>query len=272
MSGRAPRTRSPECSSWTAARSGIRIEDGERRRAWRRTISHALPDAAQVRRAVVRAQPRPAVRERSAVGRRVGDVESAAAHDRAQRVGVQRDAGQRLDDLPGGRVAQHAIVARQDKRARAASATRTKTGRPNGARPSSRARAGAAKPASTRPRSSVRPALPDIAIETVIVFIAAARRARLVVGGWRIRETACRRRSGRRARPCGRTPRRSRERRGAGHEEQQVVHAQPRPSLFLGLLHGAGDLLLDLRRDRWSRRPRRATASTRRSRRRGDSA
>jgi hypothetical protein len=44
------------------------------------------------------------------------------------------------------------------------------TGFPNGAIPSSRARAGAAKPASIRPRSFVEPALPDIAIDAVIVF------------------------------------------------------------------------------------------------------
>ena len=50
------------------------------------------------------------------------------------------------------------------------SATRMNTGFPNGAIPSSRARAGAAKPASIRPRSFVVPALPDSAIDAVIVF------------------------------------------------------------------------------------------------------
>ena len=152
-------------------------------RAWRPrpATRRRLPQVDRCRRRA-RSPPSPFGNDWPAVG--APAAKPAAGDRRAQRVGPERHAGQRLDDLLGRRVAQHAILARQHQRAAAAVARPARTPACRTAR-SPRA---APAPARRSPRRSVRaasspPPCPTVAIDAVMRLHAAAGRGRLVVRG-----------------------------------------------------------------------------------------
>ena len=155
--------------------------------------------------------------------------------------------------------------------ARSRSAVRTNIGRPNGARPSSRICEGTANPASTRPRRRVRPALPESASETVSVLI--VRHVVLASAVGRC-ELGKRRACARRERGRGRAAARPHDHE-SGEEQGPRSSRRAREAKTIAISWSASRrrrFSAGSSRDRWNRRPRRGTASTRRSRRLGDSA
>ena len=129
----------------------VGVRDGDRPARGRRDLPHAggLP---QIGRAIglARSAIHPSGNERA--GRRRRGRQPAAGDRRAQRIGPERHARQRLDDLIGRRVVQHAILARQHQRA---AGCRRRRARRQAFRTARSPRAAPA-PALRSPRRSVR--------------------------------------------------------------------------------------------------------------------